>query len=305
MVNQNVKLFYLSGLFSISFFIILLFSALYYAYTRDKILKIKTKKNDAIEITFYEAPPPQKQEIKVKKETPKKPKPKPKILSPKPKQPPHQEPKESDIKQAQKEEVTPPPPPPPPPPKQEVKSAPSLDSLFSKIDTSKFQPKEEEEEEKPIVSEETIKRLKEKAKEIKTPIDIKKDNNFSIDDYKLQREFKISNTKPISLDYKELEITSSSLENPDSGVYDEVFSKIQNFLHLNWQPSPNMAGNSAYVRIILSDEGIIQHFKIVTAGKNPEFNIELQDYLQSIIGQKVPVELQEAISFEVKFRAKE
>ncbi len=296
---QDEKLFYLSGLFSVSFFLILLFSALYYGYTRDKVIKIKTEKSSGIEIVLYEAPK-EKKRAKKADTTQSKPKPKPKIAPPKPPK------KHIEKSQSQSEEKQPPkpatPPPPPLPPKETPK-APSFDSLFSNIDTSKLD-KPKEEEQKPLVSEETIKRLRKEIQEIEAPI-IRKDNNFSIDDYRLQREFKISHTQPISLEYKELEITSSSLENSDSGIYDEVFASIQKFLYKNWQPSPLVAGNSAYVRIILSQDGTIQYCKITTAGKNPEFNLELKEYLKSLIGQKIEIDLDEAMSFEVKFRAKE
>jgi len=293
---QDEKLFYLGGLFSVSFFLILLFSALYYGYTRDKVIKIKTEKSSGIEIVLYEAP---KEKKKEKKANTTQSKPKPKIAPPKP---PKQQPEKPQSKSEEKQPPKPATPPPPPPPKETPK-APSFDSLFSNIDTSKLD-KQEEEERKPLVSEETIKRLREEIQEIEAPI-IRKDDNFSIDDYRLQREFKISHTQPISLEYKELEITSSSLEDSDSGIYDEVFATIQKFLYQNWQPSPLVAGNSAYVRIILSQDGTIQYCKITTAGKNPEFNLELKEYLKSLIGKKIEIDLDEAMSFEVKFRAKE
>jgi len=296
MVNQDEKLFYLSGLFSISFFLVLMFSALYYSYSRDRILNIRTKKNPGVEVILYEAPPKPK---KVEKSRIAKPKPRPKIIPPKPKK--RTQPKNETPKVTKK--ITPP----PPPHQNPVKTAPSLDSLFSKIDTSRFKAKEEEiEKPKPLVSEETINRLKKKITKTKTPIDAtRKDENISIENYKLQRTFKIAHTHPISLDYKELEITSSSIEDTESGMYDKIFSQIQSFLHNNWYPSSEVAGNSAYVRIVLSEDSIFKYYKIVTAGKNPEFNIELKEYLNTLIGKKMPVDLNTPLSFEVKFRAKE
>ena len=68
MVNleEDKKLFYISGLFSISFFLTVLFSALLYSYTKNRIIQVKTKKNQTIKVSLVELPPPKKV-VKVKK----------------------------------------------------------------------------------------------------------------------------------------------------------------------------------------------------------------------------------------------
>ena len=59
MVNleEDKKLFYISGLFSISFFLTVLFSALLYSYTKNRIIQVKTKKNQTIKVSLVELPP--------------------------------------------------------------------------------------------------------------------------------------------------------------------------------------------------------------------------------------------------------
>ena len=68
MVNleEDKKLFYISGLFSISFFLTVLFSALLYSYTKNRIIQVKTRKNQTIKVSLVELPPPKKV-VKVKK----------------------------------------------------------------------------------------------------------------------------------------------------------------------------------------------------------------------------------------------
>ena len=287
MVNNDTKLFYLSGLFSISFFLIIIFSTLYYSYTKDRVLKIRTDKKTIISVNLIEKP-----KIVVPKITPPK-----KIIPQKPK--PKPIPKE--IKPVKPKPVPEKKQTPKPIPKPET---PSLGSLFAKVDTSKYKESEEIIEQKPRISDEMINRLKGKISKTEIP-DNNRDENISDVDYKVERSYRYKNSKSVRVDYRELEIRNSSLDDADKGVYDKFYTQIKSFLYNKWYPSENIAGNSAIVRIILNEKSVLEHYKILTRGKSDDFNIELTHYLESIKGTIVSVDIKTKVSFEVKFRAKE
>jgi outer membrane biosynthesis protein TonB len=250
------------------------------------ILQIKTNKG-AVDIFISDAPVEKPKDVVAKQ------KPQPKIVPPAPKPKPQPKP------QPKVEEKPSPSPP-------EVKPAPSLGSLFSKIDTTKFSneaPKPREE--KPIVSSEAVSRIKQNITKTETPVEKREDGNISSEMYRVNRQYSYNYSQSVSVDYKELEITSSSLQSSDSGVYDKIFSQIQGFLHTKWYPSSEVAGNSAKVRLILNENSVVEHFKIILEGKSPEFNMELRLYLESMIGERVPVELKDNLKLEVWFRAKD
>ena len=289
MANNDTKLFYLSGLFSISFFLVIIFTTLYYSYVKDRVLKIKTAKS-MISISIIDTP-------KVSKIIPKqkiikpKPIPKPK-LKPVPKPKPIEKPKD----------IPKPKPAPTPPPKVET---PSLGSLFSKVDTSRYSEGEEIIEHKPRISNETMNRLKGEISKTEIPKNRDEYNISNSSDYELERSYSYQERESIRVDYRELEIRNSTLDDSDQGVYDKFYSQIKSFLYNNWYPSGSVAGNSAIVRIILNKNSVLEHYKIVTRGKSEDFNIELVQYLESIKGTFVSVDIDERVSFEVRFRAKE
>jgi outer membrane biosynthesis protein TonB len=293
MVNQDEKLFYLSGLFSISFFLVILSTTLYYSYKKNLILQVRTDNAVKIDLYFQESPKKEDKPKVVEKKNTLAEQPKPTPMPPKKEIP--------KIVEKKIEEVKTPDPVKPPP-------APSLDSLFSKIDTSKFsnEESETEEEKRPKVSSDVISRLKSSISKTELPLDQKRiDENLSDENYRVERKFRFDPSSSPTLDYRELEITSSDYVESDKGVYDKLFSQIKSFLHDNWYPSNDMAGNSAIVRIILNNRAVFEHYKIITRGKNEEFNIELDRYLDTLLGEKVPVDIKNGLSFEVKFRAKE
>jgi len=283
MVNNDTKLFYLSGLFSISFFLIIIFSTLVYSYNKDRVLKIRTDKT-TISVNIIDKPKIVKPKIELpQKIVPPKPKPIPKkIVPPKPLPKP-----KPVIKPISKPET------------------PSLGSLFAKVDTSKYEEIDEVIEHKPRVSDEMINRLKGKISKTELPLSRKDDNLTKNIDYQVERSYRYKNIESVRVDYRELEIRNSTLDDSDKGVYDKFYTQIKSFLYNKWYPSENIAGNSAIVRIILSKNSILEHYKIITRGKSEDFNIELTQYLESIKGTTVSVDIKTGVSFEVKFRAKE
>jgi len=280
MANNNTKLFYLSGFFSISFFLVIIFSTLTYVYHKDRVLKIKTKKS-SIQISLVDTP---KKKIKVKPKVI----PIQKVITPKP-----------------KKIVVPKKPQPKPEPKIETPAVPSFGSLFSNVDTSKFKKDEVVSTPKPRVSNETINRLKNKIAKTELPVHKEDENISKLVTDNVERSYKYKKQESIRVDYRELEIQSSSLDGSDQGVYDKFYSQIKTFLYNKWYPSENVAGNSAIVRFILNENAILEHYKIVTRGKSEDFNMELTQYLESIKGTIIAVDLINRVSFEVKFRAKE
>ena len=279
MANNDTRLFYLSGLFSIGFFLVIIFSTLTYVYHKDRVLKIKTKKS-SIQISLIDTP---KKTIKVKPQVI----PIKKIVTPKP--------KKIDIpKKPQPQQK----------PQIEAPTTPSFGSLFSNVDTSKFKDKEIEIP-KPRVSNEAINRLKGKIVKTELPVKQKDENLSEIVEADFKRTFSFKQQESIRVDYRELEIQSSSLDGSDQGTYDKFYSQVKSFLYNKWYPSETVAGNSAIVRFILNKNAILEHYKIVTRGKSSDFNSELIQYLESIKGKTISVDLRERVSFEVKFRAKE
>jgi len=282
MANNDTRLFYLSGLFSIGFFLVIIFSTLTYVYHKDRVLKIKTKKT-SIQISLIDTP---KKTIKAKPQVI----PIKKIVTPKP--------KKIDVPKKNQQK-------PQPKPQIKVPTTPSFGSLFSNIDTSKFKQDEVIETSKPRVSNEAINRLKNKIVKTKLPVYRQDENVTKIVADNLERTYQYKQQESIRVDYRELEIQSSSLDGSDQGTYDKFYSQIKSFLYNKWYPSENVAGNSAIVRFILNKNSILEHYKIVTRGKNEDFNIELIQYLESIKGTLITVDLTDRVSFEVKFRAKE
>jgi len=288
MVNleEDKKLFYISGLFSISFFLTVLFSALLYSYTKNRIIQVKTKKNQTIKVSLVELPP-SKTISKIKKHKKK-------------------------IKKLKTKKITPkvivPKKLPPIPTKRKT---PSLNSLFAKVDTSKFQNIEGVDEvEESLVTNDVVSRLKGKINSIKLSEHIKKEeveteNNLSGKDQFTLKATEAFKKKSIRLSYKELEIQNVSFDENDKGIYDKFYSQVKLFLYNHWYPSENVAGNSAIVRIALNKNSVFVYYKILVFGKSQEFNDELKAYLESLKGTKASIDLQEDVIFEVKFRAKQ
>jgi len=285
MVNleEDKKLFYISGLFSISFFLTVLFSALLYSYTKDRIIQVKTKKNQTIKISLVQLPHP-KTIAKVKKH------------------------KKIAVKKMAPKVIVQKNSSPPIPTKSKN---PSLNSLFAKVDTSQFKDIEgADEEKKPLVTNDIVSRLKGKINNIEIPAkQIEKDkdienNSSDLENITLQSSA-VFKKKSIRLSYKELEIQNIDLDENDKGIYDKFYSQVKSFLYSHWYPSENVAGNSAIVRIILDENSVLTYYKILVFGKSEEFNNELKTYLESLKGKLVSVDIQQAVSFEVKFRAKQ
>lgn len=279
MVNQDPKLFYFSGLFSIAFFLIVLFGALTYAYHRHKTIQVRTEK---------EIQPITVDMLQLDKVKPPMEKPKP-VVKPEPK--PEPKPVEK------------------PEPKPET---PSLNSLFSKVDTSKFKDtnssqNKNQPQQKSKVSNEAISKLKESASKTSSSSSIQLENRTNEDSsekFKVERSYSYSGTA-LKLDYDEVEITSSNLKTADQGEYDEFFSNVKKFLYEKWQPSQAVIGNSAIVKITINENSILEYYRIVTKGKSEDFNAELDYYLAGLKGKTVPVKTKKSVTFEVKFKAKE
>ncbi|EJF07634.1 hypothetical protein ThvES_00002270 [Thiovulum sp. ES] len=280
-INDNEKInFYISGLFSISFTFSMLYLFLNYGYNTDLKMNIKIKPVE-IDLVYKDGIETEKKEI-VKKPTPKP------IEKPKPKPVSKPEPKPEAKKEAPKPE-----------PKPET---PSLSSLFSNIKTAKVQDTIEDTPPPPTVSKESLSRLKSMSK---TESPVENDRNISIgkEAFTVERNFQYSKNS-LSVEYKEMEIGKSSLDNLDQGVYDDFFSKVKESLYKRWHPSPEIAGNQGKVRIILDGKGQVASFKILIGGKSERFNFELDRYLSGIKGDKIVEGTGENVSFEVFIGAK-
>ena len=314
MVNQDPKLFYFSGLFSIAFLIVL-FGALTYAYHRHKTIQVRTEKEiqpitvDMLQLDKVK-PPMEKPKPVVKPEP--KPEPKP-VEKPEPK--PEPKPVVKPEPKPEPKPVVKPEPKPEPKPveKPEPKpETPSLNSLFSKVDTSKFKDtnssqNKNQPQQKSKVSNEAISKLKESASKTSSSSSIQLENRTNEDSsekFKVERSYSYSGTA-LKLDYDEVEITSSNLKTADQGEYDEFFSNVKKFLYEKWQPSQAVIGNSAIVKITINENSILEYYRIVTKGKSEDFNAELDYYLAGLKGKTVPVKTKKSVTFEVKFKAKE
>jgi outer membrane biosynthesis protein TonB len=274
-INNSEKInFYISGLFSISFTFSMIYLFLNYGYNTDLKMNIKIKPVE-IDLVYKDGIETKKKEI-VKKPTPK----------PNPIKKPTPEPEP-------KKEVT------KPEPKPET---PSLSSLFSNIKTAKVQDTIEETPPPPTVSKESLSRLKSMSK---TESPVANDRNISIgkEAFTVERNFQYSKNS-LSVEYEEMEIGKSSLDNLDQGVYDDFFSKVKESLYKRWHPSQEIAGNQGKVRIILDEKGQIASFKILIGGKSERFNFELDRYLSGIKGDKIVEGTGEHVSFEVFIGAK-
>jgi outer membrane biosynthesis protein TonB len=268
--------FYLSGLISISFTVFILALFLSYGYKRNLVLNVKIKPVE-VDLIVKDGVEPKKKEI-VKKPTPK-PKPKP---APKPKPKPTPKPKAE----------------PKPTPKPEISS---LSSLFSNIKTAKVE-KIDETPPPPTVSKESLSRLKSLSK-TESPVENDRNLSMSQEDFVVERNFQYSKNS-LSVEYEEMEIGKSSLDNTEQGIYDEFFSKVKESLYKRWHPSPEIAGNRGKVRIILDENGKILSSKIIIGGKSKRFNFELDRYLSGIKGEKIVDGTGENVSFEVFIGAK-
>ncbi len=329
MVNQDPKLFYVSGLFSITFFLLVLFGALTYAYHQNRTMQIRTDKEPTpVTIDLQQFVEKQKPIVKpepkpivkpepkpIVKPEPKpieKPEPKP-IVKPEPKPVEKPEPKpivKPEPKPIEKPEPKPIEKPEPKPVEKPEQEPQSLNSLFSKVDTSKFKDtnnsnrSQQSQPQKQKVSNETISKLKESASQTSSVSVESRIEEDTSQKYKVERTYSYTGTA-LKLNYEDVEITKSNLQTADQGEYDEFFSNVKKFLYEKWQPSQGVVGNSGIVKITINENSVLEYYRIVTRGKSEDFNAELEFYLSSLKGKTVPTKVKKSVTFEVKFKAKE
>jgi hypothetical protein len=263
--ENNEKLsFYLSGLISFSFTFLMLYLFLSYGYHKKVILNVKIKPVEVELLNNGGVAKPEPKPI---------PKPEPKPISkPEPKPIPKPEP-------------------------------PSLSSLFSNIKTGKIDNKVEEEPPPPTVSKESLNRLKSLSK-TRRPIEEERNLSANANNFVVERNFKYSDDKALSVEYEELEIGKTSLDDKEQGIYDQFFSRVKESLYAKWHPSSEVAGNRGKVRIVIGENGEMLSYRILIYGKSKRFNFELEQFLQRIKGDKIADSSDDKISFEVFIGAK-
>jgi hypothetical protein len=295
--QENQNLFLLSGLISIGFFIFLMFYGLYYSYKINKIMSVRTEKADVEVLLYIEPPKPKDQKLKkakhnydtiplvkeIKKEAPKE----QQVLPPKPK----------EITKIEQQVIS---------PKREnpLPKPQSISSLFDKVDVPNFDPPDNDEA--PEISNQVMKRLKNKLGKTETPLAYKDYNSTYNKKYTISNN-NIYKTQNLVLKHKDVEVTSSNLEkNSEKGIYNEFYSKIKNFLYNKWQPSIESAGNKAKIRFILNKHSELISYRVILYSGSDRFNSELDYFLESLNGTKFPVKVtQERVAFEVFIGAKE
>jgi outer membrane biosynthesis protein TonB len=300
MVKQDDKRFLLSGLFSIGFFFTVISITLLYSYNQNRVIQVRTEKENINVLLFTEPPKPKEKIVKNAPEKREpipvpKPKPKPKPVPPKPKPKPVP-PKPIEVTKKEQQVISPKRENPTPKPQ-------SLSSLFDSADIPGIETVDNSDA--PQVSSQALHRLRNSLSKTSTPVAHKEDVNYTSSEYKIDREnlYKESN---LVLQQKDIEITSANIDSSERGLYSEFYSKVKDYLYDKWQPSREVAGNKAKVRFQLSKDSQLQSYKVLIYSGSERFNSELDYFLERLKGSQFPVAVkEESLAFEVFIGAKE
>jgi hypothetical protein len=299
--NNNDSIFFISGLISIGFFLVLIFGILLYCYKQNRVIQIRTEKENINVLIFTEPPKPKEKKVrnsieKIKSIPVPKPKLKPKIKKVKKKQIVKKiPPKPREITKKEQQVIS-------PKPENPIPKPQSLSSLFDNTDIPTIESVDNSDA--PQISSQVLHRLRNKLSKTETPIAHKEDVNYSSKEYKIDKNifYKESN---LIIKYQDIEITSSNIDRTEKGVYDEFLSNIKSFLYKEWQPSKEIAGNKAKVRFFLDKHSKIKNYKVLIYSGSDRFNSELDYFLSSLNNKIFPVKIKNPISFEVFIGAKE
>lgn len=91
----------------------------------------------------------------------------------------------------------------------------------------------------------------------------------------------------------------------DISLYDKAFAtKVEKIIASNWDKTPDtFDGNTAKVRIKISDQGVFSH-KIVSLSYNNEFNTKLKQFLKNMEKQEFP-KYEKGTFFETQIELKD
>ena len=79
------------------------------------------------------------------------------------------------------------------------------------------------------------------------------------------------------------------------GLYNEYYAKIQALIYKHWNPSPEVAGSTAKIRLELFKNGSVSDVRVITYSENELFNYELEEFIEHIKGLIFPLTTKDSV----------